>query len=87
MSVSLVQSSVAAAVAAMRAGEWATAITELLAAKTLLAVVPDSQKGSLSMRWRPQELDKLIAECRRNQATAARGTGGISRTPIEYEAG
>jgi len=69
-----------AAIAAMDAADWNTAVLKLMAIKIRRATMPDmtaSAGGNTQgIRWTPSELDSMIAECRRNQraaTVAARG--------------
>jgi len=73
--------------AAMSAADWSTAKVALMKCKTLLAIAPDVGRGSTSVRFKPDQLDSLIAECNREIAaarTAASSVGPWQATKITY---
>jgi hypothetical protein len=71
---------ITAAVAAMEAGDWATASTEILKAEATLAALPDSEVANDRVEW-GRNLESLKASIRSQQAASASG-GGIQRTKI-----
>ena len=80
MSVATLNTYRDAAVTALAAGQYATALTNLRAAKALLATMPDTRKGEESMTWDREGIDRLIADCQRGQAAAA----GVQRARTTY---
>lgn len=80
MSVTDINTYVAAAVTAIDAGSYATARNKLMAAKALLIALPDSSKGSEQLRWDRNAIDELIQQCK----ALASATTGIQRTYVEY---
>jgi hypothetical protein len=88
MSVADINTAASAGVAAIRAGDWATAETELLAAATLLAVLPDSEFGSgvSALSYDRQAIDRLLGQVRKNRnAAAASAAGGLRQSKIVYQ--
>ncbi len=74
-----------AAVAALLAGDYATAKQHALAAKLLLStgmasVSESAGGGSRSMSWDANAIDEFLRECDRMLA----GTGGVRTTKITY---
>lgn len=73
-----------AAVVAIRAGDYGTALTQALAAQALLAAVPDSIQGvgggATELRWGRQAINELVINIRRQQSIA----GGMQQTKIIY---
>jgi hypothetical protein len=85
MSLSDLETLCTAAIAAMDAGDWDTAVLKLMAIRARRAVTPDMTAattggGTQGIRWTPSELDSLIAECRRNQRSTAVAAGGPFRS-------
>jgi hypothetical protein len=82
-----------AAVAAIDAGSWSTAIAKLMAMKARLATMPNlarnlSGGGSQSITWNATQLDSLIADCRRQQAAsyaANSSYGPYQQSKVTYE--
>jgi hypothetical protein len=71
----------AAALAAQAAGDWATALAELIMAETCLVGVPDDELGGDRMEW-GRDLRSLKASVLGQQASGA----GIQRARITYTA-
>jgi hypothetical protein len=69
-----------AAVIAIQAGDYATALRKALIAQALLATVPDSTLGNDELRWGRQAIDELIVNLRRQQAAGV----GLQQTKISY---
>ncbi|MBE3132295.1 MAG: hypothetical protein IMZ55_02395 [Acidobacteria bacterium] len=92
MSIADVNSAMSAAVAALRAGDYATALTESLAAQGLINCLPSASRsgGQLEseLRYSAADIDAFVSRVERmkNQAAAAAG-GGMSHTPVTYERG
>lgn len=85
MSIAELNTLYVAAVAAIDAADWDTAINKLMAIKTRLATTPNLSRslagdGSQSITWNPGDIDSLITQCRQNKAAAAHASGGIFRT-------
>jgi hypothetical protein len=74
-----------AAIAAMDAGDWDTAVLKLMAIKARRATLPSMTEGIVGgatkgIHWTASELDGLIAECRRQQRSASIAATGPFRT-------
>lgn len=81
MSANLINTKVAAAIAASEAGDYATATTLVESAKLLLAAMPDRQAGDgVTLTWDRAAIDTLLAHYRRRAGAAV----GITRTKITY---
>ncbi len=77
-----------AATAAMDSADWSTAKRALMKCKMLLAIAPDVNRGSTAVKFKPDQLDSLIAECNREAAaaTATASTGGPwQTTKVNYQ--
>lgn len=86
MAISDVTTAATAAAAAIDAGDWAAAETQVLKAITLLAVIPNSEMGGLSKVEYRGELQGLLAEVRKNRTAAAVGTaGGVRSQKTKYK--
>jgi hypothetical protein len=89
MSVADINAKVAAAVAAIEGGDYATAHARLLAAKALLAATPDVQSSrNASLRWDRNAIDELIAQVGRQislSTASATNSRGVVRTRITYK--
>lgn len=88
MSIAELETLYAAAVAAIDAADYDTAIAKIMAMKARLATTPNLTRGlggggSQSITWNPAQLDSLIADCRKMQA-AALSAGGITLIPVTY---
>lgn len=79
--VSTYKAYLAAALAAMNAGDWATAGDEILKAETALAALPDTEVAEDRIEW-GRQLASLKADVRGRQAASV----GIQRTKIKYVA-
>ncbi len=82
MSIAELNTLYAAAVTAIDAADWDTAIHQLMAVKIRLATMPNLSRslaggGSQSITWNAAELDSLIAQCRQNKVAASHSSGGI----------
>lgn len=85
MSAALINTKVGEAVDAIESGDFATAITKLLAAKALLSARTDTRHGSSELRWDRKAIDSLITQCRQEQAAAAvSNNGALQRTKVNY---
>lgn len=82
MAISDVNTAVTAATAAIDAGDWATAETELMKAGTYLAAVPDSKLGSgtSELMYDRQAIAGMLKQVRMNRQAAAHATAGGPRT-------
>ncbi len=91
MSISELENLCSAAIAAMDAGNWDTAILKLMAIKTRRAIMPNitqtgSGGGSRGISWTASEIDSLISECRKQKTSSAMASGGrIKTSRIVYE--
>lgn len=94
MSISQLEALYNAAVAALEAGDYATAIQKALACKMRLATTPDVEgqpEGGGSARrleWaNAAALDKFIAECKqlKSQAALVAGGGPFQQTQVIYD--
>ncbi len=90
MSIADLETLYTAAVAAIDAAEYDTAITKLMAVKLRLATTPNLTRatgggGSQGISWNAAEIDSLIAQCRqlKSQALAA-ASGGMQSSRIVY---
>lgn len=84
-----IETRMTAAVTALDASDYATAIVNATAAQALLAIIPDSEKRSHaggSMTFDREGIERFIAQVRKLQrdATADNGTGGIESVPIVF---
>lgn len=85
MAITDYQTYVDAAVTAIAAEDWSTALTNLLAAKAAFLKVPDTDKDGFSARFRSGEIDALIAQVEEQiSAGVATATGGWQRTRVTY---
>lgn len=86
MSATAVNTKVNLAVAAQESGDYASALTYLRSAQILLSAMPDSTgPGGSGMQYDRTSIDRMItALTKLNNASAARASGGIRRTKIEY---
>ncbi len=83
------------ALAAIDAGEWATALRELRACKLILATRPEMFRGEAGQKWNSTAIDDLIRQAQGevNKAAqasliASNSTGmPIVEAPIEYVRG
>ncbi len=90
MNSALVNSAMAAAVAALRSGDYDTAIAEATAALGLMGGVARSRLGTSSggseIEYTPEQIKEFIASARRSQTTASfAAVGGIQTTKIVRE--
>lgn len=80
-----------AAIAAVAAGDYATAISQAMAAKMTLATMPDSkQDANIETTWDRNAIDKFIAECKAQQASTTglgSSVGVMQRQPVRYVEG
>ena len=90
MSIAQLDALYEAAVAAMDARDFSTAILKLMAIKARLATTPNLSKslgggGSSSITWNAAEIDTLITECRKLKSeTLAARSGPFQQTKIAY---
>jgi hypothetical protein len=90
MSIAQLDTLYEAAVAAMDAGSFDTAILKLMAIKVRLATTPNLSKslgggGASSITWNAAEIDTLIGQCHQMKALAAHATSGPFRqTKVAY---
>lgn len=88
--ITTINEKVAAAVTAIEAGEFSTALTKLRAAKALLSAVPNSRQGDLELEWDRRAIDSLIEDVESQLATTDTGVdpnglgGGVQRTTVTY---
>lgn len=75
--VSIYKGYLTAAITAMDAADWGTALAEILKAETALAALPDSEVAEDRVEW-GRQLTSLKADVRGQQAAAV----GIQRTKI-----
>lgn len=89
MSVATLETYRDAANAALLAADYATAIKYAMAAKMMLATMPDASRGfgggSQQQAWNRDAIDSFIRQCQtaRNEAAGAT-TGGFRQIPITY---
>ncbi len=90
MSIAQLNTLYTAAVAAIDAADYDTAIAKLMAVKLRLATTPNINRaigggGSEAISWNAAEIDTLIAQCRQMKSTAlAAASGGIQSTKVVY---
>jgi hypothetical protein len=75
-----------AAVAALRAGDYATAYTEALAAQGLMLAKPRSNFDRDELEWAPEKIDAFVdrmAKLKRSMA-GARG-GSFKQIPVRHQ--
>lgn len=89
MSLSDLNTLYAAAVAALDAADYATAIRKAMAIQARLATTPNVTRdlaggGSQGLSFNPSQLDSFIANCRK-LATAASFSTAIPVSKITYE--
>lgn len=88
MSATDVNTYVAAAIDAIEAEDFQTALRKLQAAKAALIALPDTSHRNASLNWNRDAIDSLILECRceiRAADFAANATGGMLRTKVKYK--
>ncbi len=83
MSAANINTAVAAAIAAMRVRDFATAKTELQIAKAELAGTPDAEHNGEVLRWDRSAIDSLITQVDQ-QLAASKGSGGVQTTKVKY---
>lgn len=89
MSVASLETYRDSAITSMLAADYAAAIQYAMAAKMLLATMPNSSRGagggSQQMAWDRSEIDSFIAQCQtaRNEASGST-TGGFRQIPVTY---
>ena len=69
-----------AAITAIDAADWTTALRELRAAKVILATQPDVVHGDDSLKWFRDSIDALIKDAKQESAAAT----GIQYQPVTY---
>jgi hypothetical protein len=83
MAVSDVNTAMAAAVVALRAGDFATAVTEAHIAQGYLSILPDSVSGGrdgFEMRWDSKKIEDFIGNVRRSQGESQ----GMQQSVVRY---
>lgn len=91
MSLASLQALADAAVAALEAGDYATAIRKAISIKPLLAVTPELSRGSAgdsqAMSFRSADaIDSFVRECRAAQNAAAAQSGGpFAHSLVRYQ--
>lgn len=85
MSVASINTRCAVAAAAIDAGDFATALSNLRSARVLMAALPDSSKGDTSLRWDRASIDRMIADLTQQQTQTTMRSRGIRRTSINYK--
>lgn len=75
-----IDAKVESAIAAMESGEWATAQARLMSAKAMMAAMPDSSQGSMSVRYNAAAIDSLIDRC----SSRGNAASGVQRSRIIY---
>lgn len=82
MSVADINTAMDNAVAALSAGDYASAISYATRSLGLMAVLPDSRHGSGEMRWRTAGVESFIDQCRKLQSssTGLGSTSGVMQT-------
>lgn len=83
MAYSDVQTAMTAATAALQSGDYATALTQAIAAQGHMAVLPDgglasATGGAHTMEWDDKKIENFIANIRRRRGANA----GIQRTLV-----
>jgi len=90
MSIAQLDTLYEAAVAAMDAADFATAILKLMAIKARLATTPNLNRavaggGSEAITWNAAEIDSLITQCRQLKAASIHATSGpFNQTKVAY---
>lgn len=90
MSIAQLDTLYTAAVAAIDAADWDTAIAKLMAVQARLATTPNLTRslaggGSQGLTWNPGQISELIANCRRQKAAARHASvGPFQTTKITY---
>lgn len=87
MGAAEVNTTIDAAVVAIEAENYDTALTKLLAAKALLIAIPDSGRQGMDLKYDREAVDSLIATVKELKAQASRASDipdGIQRTKVEY---
>ena len=92
MSIVDVNSAMDAAVAALRAGDYATAEIEAIAAQGLLNCLPTASRtgGQLEseLRYTAADINAFVQQVRLSrQQTRVTAAGGLTHTPVTYERG
>lgn len=82
MSLSDVNTAMAAATAALDAADYDTAIAQGIKAQGLLAAIPDSGKETRSMTWDRNAIDQFIEQCRTERNRSLSASRGVQRTKI-----
>jgi hypothetical protein len=91
MSIAQVEALYEAAITALDAGDYATAIQKAMAAKLRLGTTPNVSKsvgsGSQALTWNDASaIDRFISDCRRLQSAVAVASGGVfAQSPIHYQ--
>jgi hypothetical protein len=88
MSVADLNSRMDDVVALIDAGDYALAFPKLIAAKAMLSGMPDSAKGSASLRWDRAAIDELIKTVERQMSVstaAGRNSRGVIRQNVVYK--
>ena len=83
MSLAQINTKMAAAVAALEAGDYATALTNALCAQGLVAASPTSEHGNDKISWQDNKIADFVANVRRAQA-ADTASGGMQQTKVTY---
>lgn len=72
-----------AAVTALRAGDYATAYTEALAAQGLMLAKPRSNFDRDELEWAPEKIDSFVARMKAlKQSVSGSVTGSIVQIPV-----
>jgi len=80
------QSKLDEAVTSMGNGDWSTAITYLLQAKAMMVGIPDSAYGGENVSLKPENIDSLIADCRKQKGASHKGSkGGLQFLNIQRD--
>lgn len=86
MSIAALEAKRAAAIAALESGDYAGAIRAAMAAKLILATLPNTSRssgaGAQSLAWNAAAIDAFIAQCRELSTSAEVAAGGIRQTKI-----
>ncbi len=74
-----------AAVAAIAAGDYATALTKCEAAQVYISLTPNANHGPEGLQWRGTEIETLLKRLSQKAAATAAATSGGSVRHASFE--
>ncbi len=80
MSLADVNTEMAAAVAALKSGDYSAALLSATCAQGLLAGIPDSLKSGEEFRWRDRDIELFVSRIERLR----KGSAGIQFSKVTY---